>query len=83
MQRMKWMMTDPGDNKDQMDISNFLKSLAKFKGSEDREALTSLLTSIENTENSEVQSSLGYDISGLSESAVAMLSRSQKHSKSA
>lgn len=70
MQRMKWLLTDPGDQKDQADLSYFLKTLAGFNGKNDREALTSLLTSIEAAENAEVQASLEHDLSGLSEPAA-------------
>ncbi len=70
IQRMKWLLTDPGDQKDQTDLSDFLKTLAGFNDSNNREALISLLTALDSLDIAEVQASLGHDLSGLSESAA-------------
>jgi Zn-dependent M16 (insulinase) family peptidase len=78
IQRLKWLLTDPGDQKDQTDLSDFLKAAAGFGRSADREQVTALLSGLENVRSSEAETpplpeEFSHDLSGLSEGAFEIV----------
>lgn len=51
-QRLKWLLTDPGNEEQQQELSEFLKNLAEFGRVKNRQELVALLTAIESFEQS-------------------------------
>jgi len=76
MQRLKWLLTDPGDQNDQAELSAYLDALAAFGKTADRERLAELLGALESgvpstDEASPLPAGFTYDHSSLSDGARA------------
>lgn len=50
--RLKWLLTDPGNEEQQQELSEFLKNLTEFGQVKNRQELVELLTAIESFEQS-------------------------------
>jgi Zn-dependent M16 (insulinase) family peptidase len=69
-QRLKWLLTDPGNKEEQKELASFVNALAEFGQGKNRQELTELLTATENLDQSAeepVITSLKPNISDFSE----------------
>jgi Zn-dependent M16 (insulinase) family peptidase len=51
-QRLKWLLTDPGNTEEKKELATFLQALTEYGQGKNREELGKLLTAIENLEES-------------------------------
>ncbi|KPJ48962.1 MAG: hypothetical protein AMJ41_03870, partial [candidate division Zixibacteria bacterium DG_27] len=71
-QRLKWLLTDPGDENQQRELHSFIRALKKYSERKDRAELLELLTALENREQvseQAVSTTFESDISGFTEAS--------------
>jgi Zn-dependent M16 (insulinase) family peptidase len=76
-QRLKWLLTDPGDDNEQKELATFLDALGEYGKNKNRTELLELLTTIENFMESPYESVMG----GFEPNILDFSDRSKKNVK--
>jgi Zn-dependent M16 (insulinase) family peptidase len=76
-QRLKWLLTDPGNGNEQKELTTFLDALAEYGNNKNRTELLGLLTAIEDFEESPHESG----IAGFKPNILDFSDRSKKNVK--